>query len=265
MIIIGERINSSRQKVAEAINQQDATFIQNEARMQAETGADYLDVNAGVFGEDEAKYLEWLIRVVQEASDKPLCIDSSNPSVFAAALKLCQGRAFLNSVMARKEDIDAVIPLLKEYPCNIVAMCLEGPEAEFEGTSRLAIADRIIGMFTGHGIELDRVYLDPVIKPVATDSNAGIIALNTIQQVIEKYPQVHTVCGVSNISFGLPQRKLINGVFAAMAIERGLDALLVDPCDQKLMTDVFAANLLSGKDESCLGYIKAYRGGKLAG
>ncbi len=260
MIIIGERINSSRRRIAEAIETGEVSLIQKEAMMQVEAGADYLDLNAGIFGEKEIEYLKWLIRVVEGVTDKPLCIDSTNLETFAAVLPSCRGRTLLNSVTP--QEISAVIPLLREYPCNIVALCLS--EQEPIADSRAGIASRIIGTLTSYGLDLDRIYIDAVVKPISTDPNSAIIALNTIEELREKYPEVHTLCGVSNISFGLPARKQINGTFLIMALARGLDTLIVDPCDKQLMANIIAARLLLGQDEYCLNYIKAYREGKLS-
>ena len=263
MIIIGERINSSRAKIAEAIEKRNVEFIQKEAIRQVEAGADYLELNAGAFIKGEIEHLEWLIKAVQEVTDKPLCIDSANPEVFAATLSLCKGKTFLNSITAQKENISTIIPLLKDYPCNIVALCLGTPETQTAGNSRIEIASQIIGSLTGYGIDLDNIYIDPAIKPISIDPTSAIVALNTIEQIMEKYPKVHTICGVSNISFGLPYRKQINETFIAMAIERGLDTVIVDPCDKQLMANIITARLLSGEDMYCLNYINAYRGGKL--
>ena len=265
MIIIGERINSSRKKIAEAIEKKDAEFIQKEAMIQVEVGAGYLDLNAEVFREKEIEYLAWLIKVVQGVTDKPLCIDSTNLEAFTAVLPLCKGRTFLNSITARKEAISAIVPLLKNYPCNIVAICLGDPQMQTTGNSRIKIASQIIDNLAGYGIDLDNIYIDPLVKAISTDSNSAIVALNTIKQVREKYPKVHTICGVSNISFGLPYRKQINETFIVMAIERGLDTVIVDPCDKQLMANIITARLLLGEDEYCLNYINAYREGKLPG
>lgn len=264
MIIIGERINSSRKKIAEAIEKKDAEFIQKEAIMQVEAGADYLDLNAGVFGEKEIEYLEWLIRVVQGVTDRPLCIDSTNLKAFAAALPLCKERPFLNSITARKEEIRAIMPLLKDYACNIVALCLGDPATQTTGNSRIGIASQIIESLVGYGIDLDNTYIDPVVKPISTDPDSAIVALNTIEQIREKHPKVHTICGVSNISFGLPDRKQINETFIVMAIERGLDTAIIDPCDRQMMANIITTRLLLGEDEYCLNYINAYREGRLS-
>ena len=133
------------------------------------------------------------------------------------------------------------------------------------GNSRIKIASQIIDNLAGYGIDLDNIYIDPLVKAISTDPNSAIVALNTIKQVREKYPKVHTICGVSNISFGLPYRKQINETFIVMAIERGLDTVIVDPCDKQLMANIITARLLLGEDEYCLNYINAYREGKLPG
>lgn len=247
MIIVGERINSSREPVARAIQRRDAGFIQREAVMQVTAGADYVDVNAGVFGGGEAKWLEWLVRVVQDAVDKPLCLDSTNPQALAAALAATRSKPLVNSITAQREQFQAVLPLLKRQPCSVVALCLDD-----SGIPAAA-----------EGIPPDDIFIDPLVQPISVDPNAGVVALEAIAQIKRRYPGIRTIYGVSNISFGLPFRKLLNQVFMGLAFARGLDAAIVDPCQRPTMSSIVAAEALLGRDQYGMKYIKAYREKKL--
>ncbi len=263
MIIIGERINSSRKRIARAIEEKDAGFLQKEAIMQVEAGADYVDVNAGAFAQKEAEYLEWLVKIVQQVIDKPLCIDSASPKALAAALTWHEGKAILNSITGQKERYDAVLPLLKEYSCGVVVLCMDDLGVPTTAKGKVDVASRIIRSLSAEGVALDDIYVDPLVHPISTDFNSGSLVLDTIEEIASSYPGVHTICGVSNISFGLPKRSQLNQIFIVLAKQRGLDAAIVDPCDRQLMAKILIANALMGRDEYCMDYINAYRQGRL--
>jgi len=263
MIIVGERINSSRAPIARALEAKDAAFIQREAALQVAAGADYVDVNAGALAKDEAAYLEWLVAVVQEAVDKPLCIDTPDPRAMAPALKRHRGKALVNSITAERERYQTVLPLVKGYRCGVIALCLS--EAGMPGTTDegVAIASRLIDALTSEGVPLGDIYIDPLVRPISVSYKAASVALETISQVMARYPGVHTICGLSNVSFGLPGRRLLNRAFAVLARQQGLDAAILDPCDRELMACLVAAEAMLGGDDYCMNYIRAYRTGKL--
>lgn len=265
MLIVGERINSSRAKIARAIEEKDVSFIQKEATIQVEAGAAYIDVNAGSLVEKEDEHLEWLVETVQQATTKPLCIDTVNPSALAAALKLCQKEAMVNSITGQKERYEAFLPLIKEYNCSVVTLCMDDSGAPHTIEGKVSVASRIIDDLTAKGVNLDSIYIDPLVYPIGVDFNSAVVVLDTIEQIRKKYPGVRTICGASNISFGLPLRKQINRIFTVMALLKGLDAAIIDPCDRQLMANIIIANTLLGKDEYCMNYINAYREGKLEG
>lgn len=263
VIIIGERINSSSEKIARAIEDRDAAFIQREAVAQVDAGADYLDVNAGTFLEKEPAYLAWLVEVVQEAVSQPLCIDSNNPAALSTALTRHKGKAIVNSVSAERRRYDPILPLLKEHGCGVVAMLADdsGIPATVEG--RVEMAHRIVSQLTADGIDVDDVFIDPVVRPISVEPGAGAVVLETIERIKGSLPGVRTVCGLSNISFGLPLRRAINRLFVVMAMQRGLDAVILDPCDRQLMANLTVANTLLGRDPYCQNYLAAFRQGKL--
>jgi len=265
MLIIGERINSSSQGIRQAIAESDAESIRNEALRQAEAGADYIDVNAGAFTEGEDEYLAWLVGVVQEATGKPVCIDTASPQAAAAALKVHRGKAILNSISGETERYNGMFPLVKEYGCGVVALCLDSSGIPESASGRVSIAVQLIDRLTGEGIAQDAIFIDPLIYPVSVDPTSAVKALDAIKEVRERYPEVHIVCGASNISFGLPSRKQLNQVFLVLAMRAGMDAVIIDPTDKQLMANLITANTLLGKDEYCSNYITAYREGKLGG
>ena len=263
MLIIGERINSSSQWIRQAIAESNAELIRNEALRQAEAGADYIDVNAGAFIEGEDEHLAWLVRVVQEATSKPICIDTANPQAAATALKVHRGKAILNSISGERQRYNGMLPLVKEYGCGVVALCLDSSGIPESASGKVDIAIRLIDCLTSEGIAQDIIFIDPLIHPISVDHTSAVKALDTIREVRQRYPKVHIVCGASNISFGLPLRKQLNQVFIALAMLAGTDTVIIDPSDKQLMANIITANTLVGKDEYCTNYIKSYREGKL--
>jgi cobalamin-dependent methionine synthase I len=263
VLIVGERINSTRESIAKAIHEQDVAFIQDEARQQAEAGADYLDVNAGAFLGEETRYLTWLVEIVQDVMDKPLCIDSSNAEAMEAALKLCRLKPMISSISAEQKRYGSFLPIVKSSGCKVVALCIDDSGIPHTADARVAVADRLIGSLLAEGVVLDNIYVDVLAQAVSTNDQAGAVTFETIRRVNSAHQGVHTILGLSNVSFGLPNRRLINQNFVSMCMEAGLDSAIADPKDKKLLANIFATNLLLGKDRHGLGYIKAFRAGKL--
>lgn len=263
MLIVGELINSSIEKIAQAVKDKHKPVIQEEARKQVEAGANYIDVNAGIFLDEEIKYLPWLVETVQEVVDKPLCIDTSNAEALGAALKVCRGRALVNSITAEKRRYEAFLPLIKQYGCSLVALCVSdsGISPTIEG--RLEVANQIISSLLDDRIAPQNIYIDPAVEPVALNFRSGVMVLEIIRQIKAQHSEVKIIMGISNISFGLPCRRQLNRAFMGMSIQAGLDAAILDPCDSELMALIFAATALLGQDEFCVNYINAYREGRL--
>lgn len=263
MLIVGERINSTRESIAKAIREQDSAFIQDEARQQAEAGADYLDVNAGAFLGEEMKYLTWLVNIVQDVTDKPLCLDTSSAESLAAALKLCKVKPMISSISGEKKRYDSFLPIVKNSGYKVIALCVDDSGIPHTTDARVQVADRLIGSLVAEGVAPDDIYTDVVAQAVSTDDKAGGVTFETIRRVNAAHPGVHTILGLSNVSFGLPNRRLINQNFMSMCMSAGLDAVIADPKDKKLIANIFAANLLMGKDRHGMNYIRAFRAGKL--
>ena len=263
MIIIGEKINSSIPGVAAAIERRDREFIQKLAKEQVAAGADIIDVNAGAFLDEETELLPWLVNIVQEAVDAPLCIDSPNPAALAAALKVAKQKALVNSISAEEDRYAQVLPLLKRHRAAVIAMCMDGRGIPGSANERVEIARGLAGRLLADGLAPEDIYLDVVVQPVATDTGSGVAAIEAVRAIREEMPDVHITCGLSNVSFGLPKRRLLNQAFAVILAAAGMDAMFVDPLDARLMALLAATKTLAGQDEFCAEYLAAFRAGKL--
>jgi 5-methyltetrahydrofolate--homocysteine methyltransferase len=262
MLIIGELINCTRKRVGAAAQSRDAELIKEIALNQVNAGADLLDINGGLPGQ-EVECLPWLVKVVQEVVDVPLCLDSANPEALRRALPLCKHNAMINSITDQAARYSAVFPLVKEYKAKVIALCMgeSGPPSNLE--ARVTTGYRLVDKLTTDGIPLDDIYVDVCVMPISLDLTQGKAIAEAIGQVTTRYPGVHTSAGVSNVSFGLPVRKLLNEAFLVLLMARGLDAAVVDPCDPQLVRNIRAAEALLGRDKLCANYLRAYREGKL--
>ncbi|ADL12461.1 methyltetrahydrofolate cobalamin methyltransferase [Acetohalobium arabaticum] len=263
MIIIGELINTSRDEVEPAVKDRDTEFIQELAKKQEEAGADYIDVNCGTLIKEEPEALEWLVETVQEVVDVPLCIDSPDPEAIKRGLEAHEGKALVNSITAEEDRFQEILPLIQEYDAQIIALVMNEEGMPEDDTDRIETATKLIEDLTAEGIAEDDIYVDPIIQPIGTDEEMGEYILSAIDEITNKYQEVHITCGLSNISHGLPQRKLLNQTFVVLAMSRGMDSAILDPLDEKIMSLATAADTLLGKDQYCSNYIKASKSDKL--
>jgi len=264
MIIVGEKINTSRKKIAEAVTSRDVDFIVQTAREQAEAGASFIDVNAGTFVEKETESLCWLVETVQAHIDLPLCLDSPDPAALSEAIKLHKGEPMINSISLEKDRYEALLPVITSHPCHVVALCMTQTAMPTSVEDRVSAAAELIAKLTEKGIPVEKIYVDPLVQPVSVDVRMGTAILGAINEIMQGFPGVNTICGLSNVSFGLPMRSLINRNFLAIAIANGLSAAILDPTDRKLMSTIITAEMLLGKDDYCEKYIDAYQDGILA-
>jgi 5-methyltetrahydrofolate--homocysteine methyltransferase len=264
MIVIGEKINSTRKSIKEAIAQKDTTFLQSLAQAQAQAGADYLDVNTGAFPEEEVQLMEWLVQIINQAVDLPLALDSANPAALEAGLKAIADntKPIINSITAENAKFREVVPLVLKYEASVLLLALDDDGISKTVEDRFGVTQRLIEALCAAGVEQNRIFLDPLIQPISVQNDFGLIAIEVIRRVKQQFPEVKTTCGLSNISFGLPQRAKLNRYFLAMAVAAGLDSAILDPLDRELMDAVIASEALSGKDRFCKNYIKAYRRGR---
>ncbi|MGD8367029.1 MAG: dihydropteroate synthase [Desulfobacterales bacterium] len=264
MIIVGEKINTSRKAISEAVENKDAAAIQAVARTQADAGADYIDVNAGTFLERELELLPWLVEIVQAEVDLPLCLDSPNPEALKRAMKVHRGRPLINSISLEKDRYDSLLPVVSEAECRIVALCMAQTSMPTTADERIAVAAELIEGLMAAGMAPEDIFVDPLVQPVSVDVRMGPAVLEAIAGVTDRFPGVGTICGLSNISYGLPARRLINRHFLGLAIARGLSAAILDPTDAEIMSALAAVDMLLGKDEYCSRYIEAFERGLFA-
>jgi 5-methyltetrahydrofolate--homocysteine methyltransferase len=265
MIIIGELINASRKAIGAAIKAEDAAAIQKVAIDQEQAGADYIDVNAGIFVGKEPAYLKWLIEQVQSVTDKPCAIDSPDPKAIEAALNVHQGTPMINSISLEKERYENLLPIIAGTDMKVIALCMSDDGMPETVDDRLKIADTLVNGLLRKNIAVDNIYVDPLVQPMSVNNHFGVEFINSVEQIVKRFEGIHTACGLSNISYGLPARKFMNQVFMVMAIGKGLDGAIVNPLDKKMMAAIVAAEALAGKDSFCMNYIKAFRSGLLDG
>lgn len=267
MLVIGENINASNKVVAEAIAKRDEEFLISLAEAQALAGADFIDVNAGSGHgslQEAIAAMRWLMGIIQAAIEQPLSIDSDSPEVIEAALKEYHGeRLIINSVTAEPARLESIGPLVAEQKAWVIALAMgiEGIPDRVE--ERLTACERVMAYLTSLGVKSEQVLFDPLVLPIAVDTRQGLVTLKTIERIKSRYPDARTVMGLSNISYGLPKRKLVNRAFLLMAAYAGLDAVIVDPLDNKAMSLIKVADMLTGKDASCRAYLRAHRKGNI--
>jgi 5-methyltetrahydrofolate--homocysteine methyltransferase len=261
MIIIGELINASRKSVKEAIEAKDREHIQRLAREQAEAGADYIDVNAGVFVGREPERLRWLVQSVQEVTDKPCALDSPDPAAIEAALSVHRGTPMINSISLEKERHRDLLPILAGTDFKVIALCMSDAGMPRTVDDRMNIAAELVDGLVKNRVRLENIFVDPLVQPLSVNDTFGMEFVNAIEKIVAAFPGIHTACGLSNISYGLPARKFLNRVFMTMAITKGLDGAIIDPLDREMIAAIVAAEALAGRDEYCTNYLQAYRTG----
>ena len=262
MIIIGELINASRKAVKAAIEGKDGEAIAKLATEQAEAGADYIDVNAGIFVGREPDYLKWLVQTVQQAVDKPCAIDSPDPAAIEAALSVHRGTPMINSISLEKERYEKLLPIIAGTDMKVIALCMSDKGMPQTVADRMAIAEELVGGLTAGKVRVDNIFVDPLVQPVSVNNTFGVEFINAIEKIVARFPGIHTACGLSNISYGLPARKFMNRTFMTMAIAKGLDGAIINPLDNTMMATIVAAEALAGRDNFCMNYLKAFRAGR---
>jgi 5-methyltetrahydrofolate--homocysteine methyltransferase len=266
MFLMGESINGTRKQVAEAIQARDESLIRALAEEQASAGADVLDVNGGVAGGDEVADILWLIDVVMDATDSRLMVDSANPAALDAGVRAVIAKGgktpFINSISGEQARIDAVLPLIREFKCPVVGLCLSDEGIPATAKARFAVAQQIHDLCTDAGLDPHDLWLDPLVLTVSADPAAAQITMDTLRLIKQDLP-TRATGGLSNVSFGLPNRPLLNRTFVAMCAGLGIDGVVVDVRNKAMMATVKALRALRGEDNYCGGYLKAYRAGSL--
>jgi cobalamin-dependent methionine synthase I len=262
MIIIGELINASRKAIGAAIEAQDAGAIAQVAKEQSDAGADYIDVNAGIFVGREPQYLAWLVQTVQAATDTPCAIDSPDPVAIEAALKVHKSTAMINSISLEKARYDNLMPIIAGTDLKVIALCMSDDGMPETVDDRMRIADKLVNGLIQNNVKVENIFVDPLVQPMSVKNNCGLEFVSAVEQIMKRFEGIHTACGLSNVSFGLPARKFMNRTFMSMAIARGLDGAIVNPLDKGMMASIITAEALAGRDAYCMHYLKAYRAGQ---
>ncbi len=264
MIIIGEKINGTIPSVAKAIAERDGEFIKQRAIAQAEAGATFIDCCASVPVDVEVETLKWMIDCIQEVTDLPIAIDSPSADVLAQVYTHCKRPGLFNSVSGEGNKIDVIFPIMAQ-PENkdweVIALLNGNDGIPKSAADRLNVFDEIMAKAKEYGIKPNRIHIDPLVEMLCTSEDGIALNEEVIQTVRERYPSIHITAAVSNISFNLPVRKLVNLGFTVLAMKAGLDSAILDPTNRDLLGVIYATEALLGLDDYCMEYIGAYRDG----
>jgi cobalamin-dependent methionine synthase I len=261
MKIIAEKINGTRKRVAQAIQDRDAPFIQGLAKSQAEAGSTWLDVNAGTHPDREPDDLLWLIATIQSVVDTPLSLDSVNPAALRVAFKAVNKTPLINSIDAEPQRLDGILPIVAEHGCPVIALAMDGTKIPETAEKRFEVITKIITATRAHGVPDSNVYFDPLAMTLSTNPRSASIVLETMRSVKQEYPEAHLTIGLSNFSFGLPARSYVNRYFLGFAMQAGLDSAILDPLDREIQAAILTTELVLGRDPHCLNFIRASRKG----
>jgi 5-methyltetrahydrofolate--homocysteine methyltransferase len=260
MIVIAEKLNGSIPTCAKAIAERDADYIRDIAKKESAAGATFIDVCASV-KENELETLKWMIDLVQEVTDTPISVDSPDVNICVAALPFCKKPGLFNSVSGEGNKIDIAFPIIANTKWDVMALLCDDTGIPKSAAKRIEVFEKVMTRAKEYGIAENRIHIDPLVEMLCT-SEDGIAMVVEVNTYIKKhYPKVHISGAVSNISFNLPVRKLVNQAFCVLAMNSGMDSAVLDPLNQDLMGMIFATEALLGLDEMCMEYIGAYRQG----
>lgn len=261
MIIIGEKINGSIPAVAEAIANRDAEFIKNRAKAQAEAGATFIDCCASVPEAEEVETLKWMIDCIQEVTDLPIAVDSPSADVIKEAYKFCKKEGIINSVSGEGDKVDTIFPLIADTKWGVICLLSDDTGIPKTAADRLKVFDYIMSKAKEYNISPDRLYIDPLVEMLCTSEDGMAMNVEVMSTIRKQYPDIHLTAAVSNISFNLPVRKLVNLGYTVLAMNAGLDSAILDPLNRDMMGVIYATEALLGLDDYCMEYIGAYREG----
>lgn len=256
-VMIGEKINpTGRKKLAAALTEGNLDYVRQLALDQAAWGADVLDVNVGVPGIDEVAVVKQVVELVASVTDLPLCLDSANPDVLAAGLAAAPGKPLVNSVSGETKKLETVLPLVKDRGAAVIGLTMDDNGIPKTAEERVAVAEKILERAAKLGIPAEDVVIDPLVLTVGSDSKAALVTLQTIE-ILRKSLGVNVNVGASNVSFGLPERPTVNAAFLTLCIQAGATCAITDPA--KLGQTVKATDLLLGRDDNSMRYLKYFR------
>ena len=257
---IGERINpTGKKRFQQALRENDMNYIAERAIEQADAGADILDVNVGLPGIDESEMMVRVVKTIQSVVDLPLQIDSSDPKAIEAGLRVFNGKAIVNSVNGEQEVMDKILPVVKKYGASVVGLAMDSRGIPKSAEERVEIAEKILKNAIAHGIKKEDVFIDCLTLTVSAQQEQAKETLKAVRYVKETMG-LHTVLGVSNISFGLPAREFITCSFLVQAMANGLDLPIINPNQQAVMDAVYSFKVLSGEDKDSEKFIGRFAG-----
>ena len=258
VIIIGESINPTRRKkLVSTLQDGNFEYVLELARIQIEAMADVLDVNVGFPGVDDVKLLPETVKAIQNKFDIPLCLDSPNPKAIEAALKVAKGKCLINSVNGEERSLNAILPVAKEFGAAIIGLVMDDNGITHDPEKRLAIAEKILERAIKLGIKEEDVVIDPLAMAVSADPNACLVTMETIR-LVHEILGLNITMGASNISFGLPNREILNAAFMTLSILNGLTCPIANP--EKITATVRAADLILGRDAYAMRFVENFQG-----
>jgi cobalamin-dependent methionine synthase I len=259
MYIIGERLNSTRTSVKNALEGRDVGFLLQEAKKQLARGCSAIDLNAAALMEEESESLKWAVPLLQDQFSTPISIDTPNKTAMEAGLKAHRGKAVLNSMTGESRRIADFLPLVKTYRPITIILCMDDFGLPQTPQQELEVASNMAELMDREGIDREDIFLDPLVRPIGADSDSGRLFLDSLSLIKGKFPDIKTIAGISNVSFGLPRRSLINRTFLTLAMALGLDGAILNPLDPGLISAVRAGEALLGRDPMLRNYLSFIR------
>lgn len=259
--VIGERINTSRKMVQAAVAERNSDYIIDDVKKQQDAGAAFIDVNAGARIGHEEEDMKWLLDIIQPVVNVPLALDSPDPAVLEMAFQMVDKTPMVNSISLEKDRYEAMMPFLNGKECKVIALCMDDMGMPNSSDDIVGRAKKLVGELNNIGIPTTNIYVDPLVQPISTDTNKGTMALDAVRAIKTDFPEVHITGGLSNISYGLPQRHIINRTFVTLMMGAGMDSAIIDPLDKKIMATIQTADMLLGQDQFCMNFLKGVRSG----
>ncbi len=260
MIIIGEKINGSIPSMGKAIAERNEEWIRDIAKKQADAGADFIDCCASV-DENELETLEWMIGLIQSVTDLPISVDSPSAQTCVDAMKFCNRPGLINSVSGEGNKIDIVFPVIADTTWEVMALLCDDTGIPKSAEDRIRVLDHVMAKAKEYGIAESRIHIDPLVEMLCTAEEGISVLLEVMAYAREHYPMAHLSGAISNISYNLPYRKIINIAFAVMSVAAGMESAVLDPLNRDLRGAIYAAEALKGDDFYCMEYINAFREG----
>ncbi len=266
VVIIGESLNATIPAICEAVKNHDKEWIQKVAKEQVDADADYLDLNAQVTGCDEMIDLPWMVETVREVTDIPLVLDSSNPPAIIHTLESFDWKGqvpIISSITNEGDSPETLLPVAAKYNTGIVALLMDDDGINHTAEGRFKICQELVKKSRDAGVPDENLWIDPLILPIGTDDNVGTISFDLLQMMKAEFPKIRTYCGLSNVSFGMPHRALLNRTYVAMLAANGMEGFMINPRGKEMRAMMYAIRSLMGEDPQCGKYIQAHRDGIL--